>query len=107
MTLSLFESFRALRDFFLPRTYVVRAVTSGYLTRRQPVAVITSGSTIAFPAALLAGDLNNDSIINSLDWSLMNTSWFSADPVSDINGDGIVNSIDFSFMNKNWSLIGE
>ena len=88
-------------------TYIVRASTNGYLARKQPFAVFTSGSTISFPAALFAGDLNNDNIINSLDWSLMNTSWFSADPVSDINGDGIVNSVDFSFMNKNWNQVGE
>ena len=53
------------------------------------------------PSPLL-GDLNQDKIVNSLDWSIMNSHWFSSDPVSDLNHDGIVNAIDFSLLNANW-----
>jgi len=53
----------------------------------------------------LAGDINNDGIVNSLDWSIMRTKWFSADLVSDINKDGLVNSIDFSILNNNWMKV--
>lgn len=48
------------------------------------------------------GDLNNDHIVNSLDWSLMNSKWFTNDSTADLNSDGIVNSLDFSIMNGNW-----
>ena len=57
-------------------------------------------------ATLLAGNLyDQDDIINSIDFSIMNAQWgFTNKPGSDINQDGIVNSIDFSFINKNWSM---
>jgi hypothetical protein len=50
----------------------------------------------------LPGDLNLDHIVNSLDWSYMNSVWFTADALADINDDGIVNGIDFSALNKDW-----
>jgi hypothetical protein len=50
----------------------------------------------------LIGDLNNDCSVNSLDWSVMNSKWFSTDPVADLNRDGNVNSLDWSIMNSNW-----
>jgi len=48
------------------------------------------------------GDINNDGIVNSIDWSIMNAHWFTNNAQSDINHDGIVNSIDFSILNSNW-----
>lgn len=56
--------------------------------------------------ATLKGDLNNDHIVNSLDWSTMNSKWFSSDATADLNADGIVNSLDFSIMNGNWLKSG-
>lgn len=50
----------------------------------------------------LPGDLNGDHIINSLDYSIMNSHWFSTNVQSDLNQDGLVNSIDFSIMDQNW-----
>ena len=53
-------------------------------------------------AEILKGDLNNDRIVNSLDWSIMNNKWLTSDIGADLNADGIVNSLDFSIMNGNW-----
>ncbi len=50
----------------------------------------------------LVGDLNGDKIVNSLDWSIMNSKWFTNNTTADLNHDGIVNSIDFSLLNANW-----
>ena len=50
----------------------------------------------------LAGDLNGDRIINSIDFSIMNGAWLTNNATSDLNKDGIVNSLDFSLMNSNW-----
>ena len=58
------------------------------------------------PAGILKGDLNKDGIVNSLDWSLMNSKWFTNDATADLNSDGIVNSLDFSIMNSNWLKSG-
>jgi hypothetical protein len=58
------------------------------------------------PPNTLPGDLNNDNIVNSLDWSLMNAAWFTSDPTADLNRDGQVNSVDFSVINDNWGRVG-
>ncbi len=50
----------------------------------------------------LVGDLNGDRVVNSVDWSIMNTHWFTSYTPADLNGDGLVNSIDWSLMNPNW-----
>ena len=50
----------------------------------------------------LAGDLNGDRVINSIDFSIMNGAWLTNNATSDLNKDGIVNSLDFSIMNGNW-----
>ncbi|OGZ56924.1 MAG: hypothetical protein A3H64_03460 [Candidatus Ryanbacteria bacterium RIFCSPLOWO2_02_FULL_45_11c] len=54
---------------------------------------------------LLIGDLNGDRTVNSLDWTIMSSVWFTASQLSDINLDGVVNFIDFSLMNANWGRI--
>lgn len=54
------------------------------------------------PPPTLVGDLNSDRIVNSLDWSVMNSVWSSNNTYADLNRDGIVNSLDFSLMNANW-----
>jgi len=55
-----------------------------------------------FAIDAIQGDLNGDHIINSIDWSIMNSKWLTNDAMSDLNHDGIVNAIDFSIMNSNW-----
>ena len=54
------------------------------------------------PTGELKGDLNKDGIVNSLDWSIMNSKWFTNDSNADLNSDGLVNSLDFSIMNGDW-----
>lgn len=77
-------------------------IDSSYcLRKRQNNVAIASNATINLPA-IFAGDLNDDGIINSLDWSPMNSAWFTNNATSDINKDSVVNSVDFSFMNRNW-----
>lgn len=55
---------------------------------------------------LKGGDLNNDNIVNSLDFSNLTSKWGQNDPVADINKDGVVNTIDFSILNSNWFVQG-
>jgi hypothetical protein len=64
----------------------------------------TTGSDgyVAEDFLVFAGDLNRDNTVNSLDWSSMNSAWFTSDTTADINKDGLVNSIDFGILNKNW-----
>jgi hypothetical protein len=58
--------------------------------------------TVASAATPVAGDINLDHIVNSIDFSILNSRWFTADATSDLNHDGIVNAIDFSILNSNW-----
>ncbi|MES2315749.1 MAG: dockerin type I repeat-containing protein [Patescibacteria group bacterium] len=64
--------------------------------------VLVGATEPACTSAPLAGDLNADGIVNSLDWSIMSIVWFTSNANADLNHDGIVNSIDFSILNRNW-----
>ena len=61
-----------------------------------------TGTTPAPTPTTLAGDLNGDRVINSIDFSIMNGAWLTNNATSDLNKDGTVNSLDFSIMNSNW-----
>jgi hypothetical protein len=50
----------------------------------------------------IVGDINLDHIVNSIDYSILNSKWFTSDANSDLNHDGLVNAIDFSILNSNW-----
>jgi hypothetical protein len=60
------------------------------------------GPTPPPPPTPVLGDINLDHIVNSIDYSIMNSDWFSSNPRSDLNHDGIVNAIDYSLLNANW-----
>jgi hypothetical protein len=50
----------------------------------------------------IAGDINLDHIVNSIDYSILNSDWFTSNSRSDLNHDGLVNAIDYSLLNANW-----
>ncbi len=50
----------------------------------------------------VVGDINLDHIVNSLDYSILNSNWFTNNAASDLNHDGIVNSLDYSILNSHW-----
>ena len=50
----------------------------------------------------LAGDLNNDGVVNSGDLDLVRGNWGTNDPAGDANGDGVVNSGDLDVVRSNW-----
>lgn len=86
--------------------YDIMTSSQGYLRKKLFEYNVSSNAVITLPI-LPAGDINNDNIINSLDWSVMSGKWFSNDATTDINKDGIVNSIDWSFLSKNWFATGD
>jgi hypothetical protein len=53
-------------------------------------------------ATPIVGDINADHIVNSIDYSILNSHWFTNDSSSDLNHDGLVNAIDYSILNANW-----
>ncbi|OGD56832.1 hypothetical protein A2V71_00960 [Candidatus Berkelbacteria bacterium RBG_13_40_8] len=54
-----------------------------------------------------AGDLDDNNIVNSLDFTILNSKWNQADPVADINQDGVTNTVDFALLNSNWFVSGQ
>ena len=77
--------------------------TLAYTPYTYPHPIVSGTVT---PPSTLAGDLNKDGIVNSLDWSIMNSKWFTSDATADLNHDGVVNSLDWSIMNSNWFKTG-
>jgi fibronectin type 3 domain-containing protein len=92
----------------LPGSVTLKPVMLGYLSRLLTGVdlINTSVLNVNLPT-LPAGDFNGDGLINSLDFSYMNTNWGTADALADINRDGTVNSLDFAYLSNNWLLTGE
>lgn len=86
--------------------YDITVSSPTYLSKKLLNYNVVSNISIQLPV-LPAGDLNSDNIINSLDWSVMSTRWFSSDATADLNKDGLVNSLDWSVMSGNWFRTGE
>ena len=84
-------------------TLNLNAVFGGLSNIITAITLVPTPPTIPTPTPTpLVGDLNDDSIVNSLDWSIMNAKWFRSDARADLNNDGIVNLIDFLVLNMNW-----
>lgn len=60
-------------------------------------------SGAVYPAPII-GDFNLDSLINSIDLSLLVSSWNQDNGAFDLNHDGNINSLDYTIMVQNWSL---
>lgn len=92
----------------LPSSIRIRPNITGYLARFITGVDTTSSSVLSFTSpSLPAGDFNGDQIINSLDFSSMNSNWLASNSLTDVNKDGIVNSLDFAYMSNNWLAVGQ
>lgn len=78
---------------------------SGFLRRRVSITPV-GGVNIVDAGLLVAGDMNNDGIINNVDLSLMYDQWFSLGS-ADYNRDGVVNSADHWILTHNFLLSDE
>jgi len=61
------------------------------------------------PSAFIYGDVNGDSVINSLDYAIMRSYLLETistmpskywDKAGDLNGDGKINSLDYAYLKK-------
>jgi len=101
------SSGQASVSFDIPTQVVNLKISSTpFLVSETPNVDLASSTPYSF-GVLKTGDVNHDNIVNSLDYSTLNSKWFSTDAVSDLNQDGIVNTLDFSLLNKNWFLSGQ
>ena len=53
---------------------------------------------------LMAGDLNGDGIINSIDLGILLNAWGASGSSADLNGNGIVDSADIAVLLSNWTV---
>ena len=83
-------------------TSKIRVYITQTLDQWSRITEVEAYETTSPTPTPIVGDLNNDGIVNTIDWSIMNAKWFTNDATADLNRDGIVNSIDFSILNRNW-----
>jgi hypothetical protein len=51
----------------------------------------------------LAGDVNHDGVVNTVDINAVSANWDATGPVGDANGDGVVNIFDINLISANWT----
>jgi hypothetical protein len=91
-----------------PQLVSIRIKANGYLSQLLTNIDTTQNTSTALTVPQLsAGDFNNDNVINTLDFSLMNTHWLQNNPATDINGDGLVNSLDYAVLKNNFGKSGQ
>lgn len=91
----------------LPGTYTVIARADGFLSARGSVTM-TAGSTSTMPAiTLLAGDIDNNNVIDQFDVLTIGMNYNSTLPfAADLNNDGIINVLDLELLAGNYRKTG-
>lgn len=69
------------------------------------VAVLAYVAVSAW-ASGIAGDINNDGVVNIFDLSILLSDWNTTSAAADLNGDGTVNIFDLSILLSHWGLSG-
>ena len=88
-------------------SYTVFATASGYLSAQASVT-LTDGSTTTMPTiSLLAGDIDNNNVIDQFDAMTIGMSYNSATPTAaDLNNDGVINVLDLELLAGNYRETG-
>lgn len=93
-----------------PGTTHLSAKTNWNLRKRSSVTFDSSGiASVEFTGAnkLLAGDINGDNRIQTLDYVVFRNVWFTPDPQADLNGDATVQTLDYVLFRANWFRLGD
>jgi hypothetical protein len=85
----------------------VKAIASGFLAA-QGSALLTGGSTTTKPViTLLAGDIDNNNVIDQFDALTIGMSYNTAIPAAaDLNNDGTINVLDLELLAQNYHDTG-
>lgn len=88
-------------------SYTVVATASGFLSA-QGSAVLNPGSTTTKPnVTLLAGDIDNNNVIDQFDALTIGINYNSVSPAAaDLNNDGIINVLDLELLAQNYRATG-
>lgn len=88
-------------------TYKIFAGAIGFLGAEGTVSV-TDGGVVAMPAiTLLAGDIDNNNVIDQFDAMTIGMNYNAASPeAADLNGDGVINVLDLELLAQNYRATG-
>jgi hypothetical protein len=95
-------------EFYAPSgTNSVLAMASGFLSAQRSVT-ITDGSTTTLPTiTLIAGDIDNNNVIDQFDALTIGMNYNTAAPsAADLNNDGIINVLDLELLARNYRKTG-
>ena len=99
------ESFAAVRNNW-------RVKDPKYLANAGTVSLPGAGTSSAEMGLMLAGDCNDDNVVNSTDFSILKSTFAKSfgqpgyDDRADLTGDLVVNSTDFSLLRTNFGAGG-
>jgi len=88
-------------------TYTVIADAEGFLSA-QGAATLTAGNTTIMPVVtLIAGDIDNNDVIDQFDAMTIGMSYNTASPAAaDLNNDGVINVLDLEILASNYRKSG-
>jgi len=87
--------------------YTVFATASGYLSAQASVTLTDGGTTTMPTISLLAGDIDNNNLIDQFDAMTIGMSYNSSTPTAaDLNNDGIINVLDLELLAGNYRETG-
>ena len=87
--------------------YTVRASASGFLSAEGSIT-LTAGNSSTMPnITLLAGDIDNNGVIDQFDAMTIGMSYNTASPeAADLNNDGVINVLDLELLAQNYRKTG-
>jgi len=90
---------------FVPKVFTLTAGEHELIIRGRERDTLMDRITVykvKTAICILIGDIDCDSVVNILDFQVLNNNFGTADLASDLNGDGIVNILDFQILSNNF-----
>jgi len=91
----------------LPGTYTVVAIAHGFLHAQAEVTLTSGNTRILPPISLLAGDIDENNVIDQFDAMTIGMNYNMTTPdAADLNNDGIINVLDLERLAQNYRMTG-
>jgi len=91
----------------LAGTYRLAASADGFLSAERTITIIAGNTDVMPTIALLAGDIDNNNVIDQFDALTIGMSYNMTVPASaDLNNDGIINVLDLERLAQNYRQTG-
>jgi hypothetical protein len=88
-------------------TYRAVATASGYLGAQGSVTLSTGTTTTLPTVSLLAGDIDNNNVVDQLDALTLGMNYGTATPAAaDLNNDATINVLDLELLARNYRKTG-